>query len=58
MIPKYALPHVDAEILRQCIERTLEKVDHAILDWKGIKSQDKPKILKTLTELKLPFNKT
>jgi D-aminoacyl-tRNA deacylase len=57
MIPKYALSGIDAEILHQCIERTLEKVDHAILDWKGIKSQDKPKLLNTLTELKLPYNK-
>ena len=57
MIPKYALPHVDAEILQQCVERTLEKVDHAILDWKGIKSQDKPKLLNALAELKLPHKK-
>jgi D-aminoacyl-tRNA deacylase len=58
MIPKYAIPHVDTEILRQCIERTLEKVGCAILDWKGIKSQDKPKLLDTLTELKIPYKKT
>jgi D-aminoacyl-tRNA deacylase len=57
MIPKYALPDLDAEILQQCVERTKEKVDHAILDWKGITSKDKPKILKTLTELKLPYKK-
>ena len=57
MIPKYALQYVDAETLSQCVERTLEKIDHALLDWKGIKSQDKPKLLKTLTELKLPYRK-
>ena len=57
MIPKYALPDLDTETLQQCVERTKEKVDHAILDWKGITSQDKPKILKTLTELKLPYKK-
>jgi D-aminoacyl-tRNA deacylase len=57
MIPKYALPHVDAEIIKQCVERTLEKVDHAILDWKGIKSQDKPKLLNALSELKLLHTK-
>jgi Uncharacterized protein conserved in archaea len=37
MIPKYAIPHVDAEIIKQCVERTMESVDSAILDWKGIK---------------------
>ena len=58
MIPKYALQHVNTETLQQCVERTKEKVDHAILDWKGITSKDKPKILKTLTELKLPYKKS
>ena len=57
MIPKYALPNVDAETVRNCVKRTLEKTDHAILDWKGIKSEHKPNLLKTLAELKLPYNK-
>ena len=57
MIPKYALQHVDTETIQRCVERTKEKVRHAILDWKGIKSKDKPKLLKTLTELKLPYKK-
>ncbi len=54
MIPKYAVPHVDAELLTHCMERTLEKVDGAILDWKGIKSADKPKLLAALQEIRLP----
>ncbi len=53
MIPKYAVPQLDAEILRQCIERTFEPVKVAILDWKGIKSEDKPKLLSALTEIGL-----
>ncbi|HLC00424.1 MAG TPA: D-aminoacyl-tRNA deacylase [Candidatus Bathyarchaeia archaeon] len=57
IIPKYALSHVDAEILQQCVERTQEKVDHAILDWKGIKGEDKPKILEALAEINLPYQK-
>jgi D-aminoacyl-tRNA deacylase len=57
MIPKYALAHVDAEILCQCIQKTLEKVECAVLDWKGIKSEDKPKLLKTLQEINLPIKK-
>ena len=55
MIPKYAFPHADAEIIHQCVERTMEHVDHAILDWKGIKSEDKPKILGVLSEINLPY---
>jgi len=57
MIPKYALPYVDAEILVQCAARTLERVDHAVLDWKGIRGEDKPKILAALAEIKLPYSK-
>jgi D-tyrosyl-tRNA(Tyr) deacylase len=57
MIPKYAFPNVDAEILRQCVERTLEKVDYAVLDWKGIKSADKPHLLKALEEAGIPYQK-
>ena len=57
MIPKYAIHLVDDEILGQCVERTLEKVDQAVLDWKGIKGEDKPKILDALEEINLPCQK-
>ena len=57
MIPKYVLPYLDVETLRQCVHRTLEKVDHAILDWKGIKSEYKLALLKTLEGLNLPYSK-
>jgi D-aminoacyl-tRNA deacylase len=57
MIPKYALPNFDAEILRQCVERTLETVNHVILDWKGIKGNDKPRIVEALREVDLPYEK-
>jgi D-aminoacyl-tRNA deacylase len=57
MIAKYAVPDVDAELLRQCVNRTLEKVECAVLDWKGIKSQDKPKLLQALEEVGLPYKK-
>jgi D-aminoacyl-tRNA deacylase len=57
MIPKYALASVDTEILTQCIERTYEKVESAVLDWKGIKSEDKPKIMSALAETSLAIKK-
>ena len=57
MIPKHAIPHVTPALLMHCMERTLEKVTHAILDWKGIKSQDKPNLLVALQETKLPYTK-
>jgi D-aminoacyl-tRNA deacylase len=57
MVPKYALPLVDGEMLRQCVLHTQEKVESAVLDWKGIKSEDKPALLAALTESELPFKK-
>jgi D-aminoacyl-tRNA deacylase len=57
IISKYAVPHVDTEMLRQCVDRTLEKVECAVLDWKGIKSADKPQLLRALEEVGLPYKK-
>jgi D-aminoacyl-tRNA deacylase len=57
MIPKYAIPYTDVEILKQCVEKTLEKVECAILDWKGIKGEDKPKVLEMLDVVGLGFEK-
>ena len=57
MIPKYALQYINVEILEQCMERTLEKVELAILDWKGIKSENKRPLAKMLEKLSLEFEK-
>jgi D-aminoacyl-tRNA deacylase len=57
MIPKYAIPYTDAEILRQCVEKTLEKVEYAVLDWKGIKGEHKAKLVEMLQEISLPIQK-
>jgi D-aminoacyl-tRNA deacylase len=57
MIPKYGISLVDAEMLRQCVEKTFEKVKCAVLDWKGIKSEDKPKLLSALAEIDLLYKK-
>jgi D-aminoacyl-tRNA deacylase len=51
IIPKYAIPRVDAEIIKQCIERTVENVESAILDWKGIKGADKDRLIAALSEM-------
>jgi D-aminoacyl-tRNA deacylase len=57
MIPKYAIPYVDAEILKQCVDKTLEKVELAVLDWKGIKGEYKSKLIEMLKEINVPFKK-
>jgi D-aminoacyl-tRNA deacylase len=57
MIPKYAVHLLDSEMLLQCVEKTFEKVPLAILDWKGIKSEDKSNLLNSLETAGLPFKK-
>ena len=57
MIPKYALSTIDSDMLRQCVEKTLEKVPLAVLDWKGIKSEDKPNLISALESMGLPYRK-
>ena len=57
IIPKYAVSLMDFELLFQCVEKTLEKVECAILDWKGIKSADKPKLVSALQRIGLQIKK-
>jgi len=57
MIPKYAVSSVDADILEQCVERTFEEVELAVLDWKGIKGEHKPKLVALLKEIGLSMKK-
>jgi len=57
MVPKYAIPYIDAEVLGQCMEKTLEKVEYAVLDWKGIKGEHKSKLVEILKEMNIPFKK-
>ncbi|MBC7130567.1 D-tyrosyl-tRNA(Tyr) deacylase [Candidatus Bathyarchaeota archaeon] len=56
IIPKYAFP-LDQGTLRHCIERTLETVELAVLDWKGIKGAYKQQILETVEKMGLELVK-
>ena len=57
MIPKHAIPQIDASMLQQCAQKTVEKVETALLDWKGIKSEDKPNLLEALAQTGLRMEK-
>jgi len=57
IIPKYAIPLVDAEIIEQCVERTMETVESAILDWKGIRGADKDRLISALDKIGVPMEK-
>ncbi len=57
IIPKYAIPQVDAEMLKQCVQKTLEKVDHAVFDWKGMRGPDRERLATALKELGIEVEK-
>lgn len=57
MIPKYALSNLDLDVIKQCVEKTLETVDTVVLDWKGIKGEYKKKIIELVTEIGLVYEK-
>ncbi|MFA5365097.1 MAG: D-aminoacyl-tRNA deacylase [Candidatus Bathyarchaeia archaeon] len=57
MIPKYALADVDLETIKQCTQKTLEPVESAVLDWKGIKGEHKIGVVNALETLGIPVEK-
>ncbi len=57
IIPKYVVSGIDLEILKECVEKTLERVELAVLDWKGIKGKYKSKIIRILEEIGLSYEK-
>jgi D-aminoacyl-tRNA deacylase len=57
MIPKYMVAGINLETLMQCRQKTLEKVEKIILDWKGIRGEDKPTLTKTIARTGLNTEK-
>jgi len=57
VIPKWATPYVDSEIVRQCVQRTLERVESVVFDWKGMKGADRERMANALKELDVPVEK-
>jgi len=57
MIPKYAIPQVDAEMVEQCVKRTMGTVESAFLDWKGIRGADKGRLMTALEKIGVPIEK-
>ena len=55
--PKYALQDLDEELINQAIEKTYEKIDFILLDWKGL-GAEKQRIAEMLKNLSLEFKRT
>ncbi len=58
MIPKYAIPELDVGILRECVERTSEEVETAVLDWKGVDGGHRRELIMILEGLGLRIERT
>jgi len=55
--PKYMLEKLNEELIMKSIEKTNEKVDFVLLDWKGL-GNEKQRIVELLKNLNLEFKRT
>lgn len=55
--PKYQLENLDKEMIIQAIDKTFEKVDFILLDWKGL-GKEKQRIVELLKGLKIEYRRT
>ncbi len=57
IVPKYAVSQLTAPLIQHCVERTEEKVEEVLLDWKGIKGQHKARLVEALKQVGTPTRK-
>lgn len=55
--PKYHLETLDEELIKQAIEKTIEKVDFVVLDWKGL-GTEKQRIVEMLNNMNMGYIRT
>ena len=55
--PKYHLNKLDEELIKQSIQKTKEKIDFIVLDWKGL-GTEKKRIVELLKHLNLEFKRS
>jgi D-aminoacyl-tRNA deacylase len=58
IIPNYVLKDLRNDMIHKAIQRTLEKVELIILDWKGLRSEERELIRPLIEELKIETIKT
>ena len=56
--PKYYLQELNKEMIALMIEKSFEKIDYFIIDWKGTNSDDKKHLLPLLEGFNIPIKKT
>ncbi len=57
IIPQYAFP-IREGMLKEAINKTEESVNFALIDWKGLKSEERKETINLLKEIGLDYKKT
>jgi len=55
---KYAVDYLNEYMVKQMIEKTVPTLDFAIFDWKGLKSEDRNRIIEILNKIGLQYKRT
>ncbi|MHA1889294.1 MAG: D-aminoacyl-tRNA deacylase [Promethearchaeota archaeon] len=56
-VPKYKVLEIDAKMLDQIVEQSLESIDAWVVDWKGLNSAEKQHLIPLLTKTEIPWMK-
>jgi len=57
IIPEYNLPF-NEEMIKEAREKTIEEVDFVVLDWKGIKGEERQRIIEILDKNYISYKRT
>ncbi len=58
-VPKYKSLDLTKDMVQQIMDRTLEKIDYWVIDWKGLKSAERLHVLSILEQFSsIPFKKS
>lgn len=58
-IPKYKSLSLTKDMIQQILDRTLEKIDYWVIDWKGLKSAERLHVLSILEKFdSIPYKKS
>jgi D-aminoacyl-tRNA deacylase len=58
ILSKYYVDLIDFSLFEQMVKKTSEKIDFVLFDWKGLKSEQRQKIISFCKELNLDWKKT
>ena len=54
---RYSIKKIDEEMIKQMIEKTLPKASSALIDWKGLRSEEKRFLIEKLEKLKISYER-